>query len=204
MVTQQKILDSLLTLASDIKENRQFLTDLDAAIGDGDHGINLDRGFDAVVLKLPSLSNSDIGTIFKTVGMTLVSTVGGASGPLYGTAFLRVGTALGGKKEIDSDDILSALQAAQEGIQTRGKAVYGEKTMLDALIPAIDAFKESKDSGDSLSETWQKTIQAAQDGVKYTSTIIATKGRASYLGERSLGHQDPGATSLTLMLKSFA
>ena len=204
MITQQKAREGVEKIAKTLKENREHLTELDAAIGDGDHGINMDRGFDAVVEKLAEIPDADTGAMFKAVGMALVSKVGGASGPLYGTAFMRLGGVLAGKTELTQDDVLAGLKAAQEGIQTRGKAVEGEKTMLDALIPAIGAFEEGQAAGLDDKAIWKAVIKAAEEGIEFTKTIIATKGRASYLGERSLGHQDPGATSMTLMLKCFS
>jgi len=204
MIDKQAVRESIGRMAETLKEKREFLTELDAAIGDGDHGINMDRGFDAVTLKIADMPDADIGAMFKAVGMALVSTVGGASGPLYGTAFMRVGAALAGKTELSQDDVLTGMKAALEGIQTRGKAVQGEKTMLDALIPAISAFEEGQAAGLDNKAIWSKVLKAAQDGIEYTKTIIATKGRASYLGERSLDHQDPGATSMTLILQCFA
>ena len=182
-----------------LQENKDFLTSLDSAIGDGDHGINLSRGFRSVMEKLPQMEDKDIAAILKTTGMTLVSTVGGASGPLYGTAFMKAGTAASGKDVLEDSDFIALLGAAIEGIQQRGKAQKGEKTMLDALIPALEAFKAEQASG----RAWEKALDAARDGVEYTKTIVATKGRASYLGERSLGHQDPGATSAMLMLEAL-
>jgi len=204
MITQQQVREGIVKMANALKENREFLSDLDAKIGDGDHGINMDRGFDAVTVKLAEIPDADIGATLKAVGMALVSTVGGASGPLYGTAFMRLGGALAGKTELTQDDVLVGLKAAQEGIQTRGKAVEGEKTMLDALIPAVRAFEEGQTAGLDDKAIWDAVIKAAQEGVEYTKTIIATKGRASYLGERSLEHQDPGATSMTIMLQCFS
>jgi len=204
MINQQKVLERIERIAAALKENRELLTSLDAAIGDGDHGINMDRGFDAVLLKIKDMPDADIGAIFKAVGMALVSTVGGASGPLYGTAFMRAGAPLAGKTELTQGDVLEAMEAALEGIQTRGKAVQGEKTMLDALIPAINAFKKGQEAGLDNRAIWESVLKAANEGIEFTKTIIATKGRASYLGERSLGHQDPGATSMTLILKTFA
>jgi len=204
MIDKQAVRESIGRIAETLKKNREFLTELDAAIGDGDHGINMDRGFDAVTRKMADIPDADIGAMFKAVGMALVSTVGGASGPLYGTAFMRAGTALAGKTELSQDDVLGGMKAALEGIQTRGKAIQGEKTMLDALIPAINAFEEGQTAGLDNKAIWSKVLKAAQDGIEYTKTIIATKGRASYLGERSLDHQDPGATSMTLILQCFA
>lgn len=185
-------------------EQKQFLTDLDQAIGDGDHGINMARGFESVFTKIDALGDGkDIGTILKTVGMGLISSVGGASGPLYGTAFMRAAVPANGKTEIDLDTAILMIEAALKGIQDRGKAQPGEKTMVDALIPIRDAFINGKDAGKTLIECLAEAVKAAENGVEYTKTIIATKGRASYLGERSLGHQDPGATSLTVMTKAL-
>jgi dihydroxyacetone kinase-like protein len=196
------ILSWLRRSIEELRRERQYLTELDAAIGDGDHGINMERGFTAVLEKLPSMSEADIGTILKTVGTTLVSTVGGASGPLYGTAFLRAGTALAGKQELQAVDIAAGLEAALEGIKARGHAQIGEKTMVDALSPAVEAYKAACDLGKSFPEALQAASDAAEEGMKGTIPLVATKGRASYLGERSAGHQDPGATSVTLVLRA--
>jgi len=196
--------EALAAIGQTIIRNRQFLTDLDAAIGDGDHGINMARGFEAVAVKLQSLgADKDIGTVMKTVGMTLVSSVGGASGPLYGTAFLRAASPSLGKYELDKETVALMLAAAITGIKERGKAVRGEKTMLDALEPAYDAFVEGSNAEKSLIECLELACEAARQGVEFTKTIIATKGRASYLGERSIGHQDPGATSSYIMLQTL-
>jgi len=196
--------EALAAIGQTIIRNRQFLTDLDAAIGDGDHGINMARGFEAVAVKLQSLgADKDIGTVMKTVGMTLVSSVGGASGPLYGTAFLRAASPSLGKYELDKETVALMLAAAITGIKERGKAVRGEKTMLDALEPAYDAFIEGSSAEKSLIECLELACEAARQGVEFTKTIIATKGRASYLGERSIGHQDPGATSSYIMLQTL-
>lgn len=185
-----------------LHEQRDYLTGLDAAIGDGDHGINMDRGFTAVMAKLPTVAEADVGTILKTVGTTLVSTVGGASGPLYGTAFLRAGTALAGKQELQAGDVVAGLEAALEGVMARGRAQRGEKTMVDALGPAVDALKASVAADQSLSEALHAAADAAAQGMEATIPLVATKGRASYLGERSAGHQDPGATSTILLLRA--
>lgn len=186
-----------------LHEQRDYLTGLDAAIGDGDHGINMDRGFTAVMAKLPTVAEADVGTILKTVGTTLVSTVGGASGPLYGTAFLRAGTALAGKQELQPGDVVAGLEAALEGIMARGRAQRGEKTMVDALGPGVDALKASVAADQSLGEALHTAADAAEQGMLATIPLVATKGRASYLGERSAGHQDPGATSTTLLLRAM-
>lgn len=196
------ILTWLRRSAEELRAQRDYLTQLDAAIGDADHGINMDRGFTAVLDKLPAVAEADIGTILKTVGTTLVSTVGGASGPLYGTAFLRAGTALAGKQELQPADIVAGLEAALEGIKARGHAQMGEKTMVDALSPAVDAFKSAVSAGDSVQDALRAAGNAAEEGMKATIPLVATKGRASYLGERSAGHQDPGATSVTLLLRT--
>ena len=200
----QKLAEVMAAIAKTIEENKEFLTQLDNEIGDGDHGINLARGFAAVEQKLPTWANSDIGTLLKGVGMQLVSTVGGASGPLYGTAFMKAGMACKGLTELDGPAFAAAMEAAVEGIKMRGKATEGEKTMLDALCPALRAVKAAVENGKSLKEALQDGTEAAEQGVAYTKTIIATKGRASYLGERSLGHQDPGATSSWYMLRTMA
>lgn len=191
-------------MAKKIEAEKEYLTELDNEIGDGDHGINLARGFEAVEKKLPSLAGGDIGALLKGVGMQLVSTVGGASGPLYGTAFMKAGMACKGLTEIDGPAFVKAMEAAVDGIKMRGKATEGEKTMLDALCPALKVMQDDVAAGKSLKEALQDAVQAAEKGVEYTKTIIATKGRASYLGERSLGHQDPGATSSLYLLQVLA
>ena len=191
-------------MAKKIEAEKDYLTQLDNEIGDGDHGINLARGFEAVEKKLPSLAGGDIGALLKGVGMQLVSTVGGASGPLYGTAFMKAGMACQGLTELDGPAFIKAMEAAVDGIKMRGKATEGEKTMLDALCPALKVMQDEVAAGKSLKEALQDAAAAAEKGVEYTKTIIATKGRASYLGERSLGHQDPGATSSLYLLQVLA
>jgi phosphoenolpyruvate---glycerone phosphotransferase subunit DhaL len=192
------------TFATTIAENKTYLTELDSSIGDADHGINMDRGMQAALGKIADLPAGDIGNLFKTVGMTLVSTVGGASGPLYGTLFLRLGTALAGRSELEAGDWLAALTQAIEGVQARGKAVANDKTMLDALMPARAALAEAIANGASLSDALRRSADAAEGGMQATIPLVARKGRASYLGERSAGHQDPGATSSYLLLKTVA
>lgn len=204
MITRDLLIDILKNIGEVIKDNKQYLTDLDSAIGDGDHGINMNKGFKAVVEKLDTVKDKDCGEVLKTTAMTLISTVGGASGPLYGTAFLKASMAVKGKMELDKEDILKIFDEAIKGIVMRGKAKQGEKTMLDALIPAYEELKESFENGSSLSEAFNNACIAANEGVEYTKTIRATKGRASYLGDRSIGHQDPGATSSYLMIKTIA
>jgi dihydroxyacetone kinase-like protein len=187
-----------------IAENKEYLTQLDSAIGDADHGINMNRGMQAVAAKLDDIPNGDIGVMLKAVGMTLVSTVGGAGGPLYGTLFLQLGTATVGKAELEPPDWASALEAAVQGVQMRGKAEPGDKTMVDALIPARDAFRQAVEEGASFEDSLRRSAAAAEEGMKATIPWVARKGRASYLGERSAGHQDPGATSSFLLMKTAA
>ena len=197
-----EIYNCISEIAQRITDNKDFLTELDREIGDSDHGINMARGFQAVMEKL-SPDDSDIGAALKKTGMTLLSKVGGASGPLYGTAYMEAGKVTAGKTELNSEDFKSVFEAAIAGIQKRGKAVKGEKTMLDAIIPASEKFSEKISEGASLNEALKAACASAREGVEYTKTIIATKGRASYLGERSIGHQDPGATSATLTLEAI-
>lgn len=198
-VSSAKLIEIINLIANDIQENKDFLTELDSAIGDADHGINMSKGFKAVTEKIAAMTDKDCGSILKTVGMTLVSTVGGASGPLYGTAFMRAGQAVGAKTELGFEDLLVILEAALAGIKMRGKAEKGEKTIIDALEPAVEVLKSSKVNEKLVEEA----VKAAKAGVEYTKGIIAKKGRASYLGERSIGHQDPGATSCYIMLAAI-
>lgn len=197
-------LEWIKACAAVLAENRTYLTELDAAIGDADHGVNMDRGFKAVLNKLPEISDKDIGTIFKTVGMTLISTVGGAGGPLYGTFFLQIGMKTAGKMELGLADWTEALDAALSGVLMRGKAEPGDKTMVDALTPAVNALKQAVQQDTPLDQALELSMQAAQAGMEATIPLVAHKGRASYLGERSAGHQDPGATSSYLILKAAA
>ena len=202
-MTNEDILRWLERIADVLHENAAYLTQLDSAIGDADHGINMDRGFTAVRAKFPTMATMDIATQLKTVGTTLVSTVGGASGPLYGTAFLRAGVAVAGKQQLGPADMVALLEAFLGGIVARGKAQPGEKTMVDALTPALAAAKQALNDGLPLKELSSLATQAAEEGMKATIPLLATKGRASYLGERSVGHQDPGATSSWLILRSL-
>jgi dihydroxyacetone kinase-like protein len=190
--------------AATIAKNKEYLTRLDSAIGDADHGINLDRGMRAALAKLDGVSGNDVGNLLKTVGMTLVSTVGGAGGPLYGTLFMQMGTAASGKEELAPEDWAAALEAAITGVQARGKAEPGDKTMVDALLPARDALRAALAGGTPLDEALRRSAGAAEEGMRATIPLVARKGRASYLGERSAGHQDPGATSSYLLLKTAA
>jgi dihydroxyacetone kinase-like protein len=204
MILRDDVLTWIRAYVAAIAEHKDHLTRLDADIGDGDHGSNMDRGFQAVLAKLPDIADKDIGAIFKTVGMTLVSTVGGASGPLYGTFFLQLGTAASGKLELSLADWATALQAGVDGVATRGKANRRDKTMLDSLIPALEALKEAAERGAGLDAALRASAQAAEQGMLATIPLVARKGRASYLGERSAGHQDPGATSSSLLIQTAA
>ncbi|SDB41160.1 dihydroxyacetone kinase, C-terminal domain [Pseudobutyrivibrio sp. YE44] len=197
-----RIYDCLKAIGERIIENKDFLTDLDREIGDADHGVNMARGFQGVIEKVPE-DEADIGAALKKAGMTLLSTVGGASGPLYGTAYMEAAKVFAGKTEVTGEDFKASLAAAIEGIKKRGHAEKGEKTMLDALIPAYDTLSEKLSGGSEFLEALEAACQAANEGVEFTKTIAATKGRASYLGERSIGHQDPGATSLTITLETI-
>jgi phosphoenolpyruvate---glycerone phosphotransferase subunit DhaL len=191
--------------AASLREQRDYLTQLDAAIGDADHGTNMDRGFTAVVAKLGQTDGTVLpGKLLTTAGGTLVSTVGGASGPLWGTALRRAGRVLGDAEEFGSDELVSALDAALEGVVELGAAHEGEKTMVDALAPAVRTLRESLAGGASLPDAVQAAFEASEEGMRATVPLQASKGRASYLGERSIGHQDPGATSTTLILGALA
>jgi dihydroxyacetone kinase-like protein len=188
--------------AAEVAENRSYLTKLDGAIGDGDHGTNMDRGMKKALERLEGADGDDIGASLKAVGMALVSSVGGAAGPLYGTLFMQMGQAAAGKSELDLAGFTEALDAGVQGVIKRGKAERGDKTMLDALGPALDALKAA--DGDDVPAALQQAAEAAREGMEATVPLVARKGRASYLGERSAGHQDPGATSSHLLLKTAA
>ncbi|GIK54977.1 MAG: dihydroxyacetone kinase ADP-binding subunit DhaL [Chloroflexi bacterium] len=202
-VTRDQIVTWLEKTAVVLDANKQYLTDLDAAIGDADHGINMARGFTKVMEKLPTVADKDIGNILKTVGMTLISSVGGASGPLYGTFYMRAGTAVAAKEELSNEDLAAMLQSGVDGVVQRGRAELEDKTMIDAWFPAMAALKTAVDNGDSITNALQKTVAAAEQGMKATIPLKARKGRASYLGDRSIGHQDPGATSTHLILNAL-
>lgn len=202
-ISREAVLAWIRAAAAAVARDKDRLTQLDSAIGDGDHGANMDRGFQAVLARLPAATEADIGTIFKTVGMTLVSTVGGAAGPLYGTFFLQAAAATAGKMELDLSDWVAALHAGVSGVIMRGKASPGDKTMVDALAPALEALEAAAD-GAGLSAALLRSAEAAERGMLATIPLVARKGRASYLGERSVGHQDPGATSSHLLLDAAA
>ncbi len=187
-----------------LHEQRDYLTQLDAAIGDADHGTNMDRGFSSVVVKLAELDGSvPPGKVLVTAGATLVSTVGGASGPLWGTALRRAGRAMGDGETFEGAALAAALDAALEGVVELGAAQPGDKTMVDALEPAVRTLKERLDAGSTDAEALAAARDAAEEGMRSTVPLQATKGRASYLGERSIGHQDPGATSTALILRAL-
>ncbi|ROR29122.1 dihydroxyacetone kinase DhaL subunit [Mobilisporobacter senegalensis] len=198
-----KIIDILNKIADVIDENKFYLTELDAAIGDGDHGLNMSKGFAVVKEKLKEDTGSNIGDILKKTGMALVSNVGGASGPLYGTAFLKAAVVMNGKGEMDLFDFVMVLQAALDGIKMRGKAEPDDKTMIDAIEPALNVLKDGVEKRLPVKVTLKEAVDAAYRGVEHTKEITARKGRASYLGERSIGHQDPGATSSALILDTI-
>lgn len=203
-ISRDAVLDWLKVFAREIETQKDYLTQLDSAIGDADHGANMHRGLQASLTKLPGVADKDIGAILKTVGMTLVSTVGGAAGPLYGTMFMQMGTAAAGKMELSLADWAATLEAGVNGVVMRGKANLGDKTMVDALTPALNALKEAAANGAATGAALQRSAAAAAQGRDATIPLVAKKGRASYLGERSAGHQDPGATSSTIMLKTAA
>jgi phosphoenolpyruvate---glycerone phosphotransferase subunit DhaL len=200
-VTADQVRDWIRRFTAAIAEHRVELVALDTAIGDGDHGTNMDRGMKKALEKLDSQEGADIGALLKGVAMTLISSVGGAAGPLYGTLFLQMGTSAAGKEELDLAGWTAALEAGIKGVQSRGKAQPGDKTMIDALLPALEALQSADgDAGAALA----KAADAAEEGMKATIPMEARKGRASYLGPRSVGHQDPGATSSYLLMRSAA
>ncbi|MCD7937474.1 MAG: dihydroxyacetone kinase subunit L [Tannerellaceae bacterium] len=189
-------------LAEIYQQKKDELTELDRQIGDADHGLNMARGFTTVAGKVNGMANQDIGTIFRTVAMTLISTVGGASGPLYGSFFLQMAGKAIGKKSLTTNELSDLLQAGLQGVIMRGKAVVGDKTMIDALSPAVRAMEENKEKG--LQEALNEAAKSARQGAESTIPVIAKKGRASYLGERSKGHEDPGAESTALLFEQLA
>lgn len=190
----------LVTFAQEVADHRELLTQLDSAIGDADHGANLDRGLTAVIAALDGIERATPGELLKTTGMTLVSTVGGASGPLYGTLFLRMSGSAGDADTLDPSQFAAALRAGLEGVVARGRAQAGDKTMYDALAPACDALDDAIAEGLGLDDALGRAADAAEAGRDATIPMLARKGRASYLGERSVGHQDPGATSTALLV----
>lgn len=204
MVSQDNLVAWIEALQQVYADNKQYLTQLDAAIGDADHGINMDRGFTAAKAELAKTNPQDISATLKTVAMALIRTVGGAAGPLYGTFFMRASATCANKPELQAADVVALFEAGLEGVLQRGKAELNDKTMVDTLTPALNAMKDALANGADLKQILQQGTAAAEEGMKNTIPLQAKKGRASYLGERSIGHQDPGATSSYLMLKTAA
>jgi dihydroxyacetone kinase-like protein len=203
-ITYAEVIDWIRRFTAEMADNRAELTKLDAAIGDGDHGTNMDRGMRKALERLEGLEGEDIGGALKAVGMALVSSVGGAAGPLYGTLFMQMGSTTGGKDALDLAGWTDALQAGVKGLQARGRAEPGDKTMVDALLPALEALRTAIQEGVDPADALRRSAAAAEEGMKATVPMQARKGRASYLGPRSVGHQDPGATSSHLLLRSAA
>lgn len=194
-ITKGQIIQWIEQCATKFNDNQQFLTELDTAIGDADHGLNMQRGFAKVLEKLPTVADKDIGTVLKTVGMTLLSSVGGASGPLFGTLFMKMATATQNKEQVSLSEFTLALQEGVSGVVARGKAEIGDKTMCDVWLPVIAELQANQDL--------MQAVTVAEKALESTIPLQAKKGRASYLGERSVGHQDPGATSATLMITAL-
>ncbi|OPJ93638.1 dihydroxyacetone kinase subunit L [Serratia marcescens] len=203
-LTKQQVVDWLMRCGEVFSRERDFLTQLDTEIGDADHGLNMNRGFNKVVEKLPSVADKDIGFILKNTGMTLLSSMGGASGPLFGTFFIRAAQAANAKQSLDLAELHQVMQEGVEGVVMRGKAEPGDKTMCDVWWPVVDSLGQSAQQNLSVAEALQRAADSAERAVESTITMQARKGRASYLGERSIGHQDPGATSVMLMMKTLA
>ncbi len=199
-IDRDSTLDWMSRFAGEVSEHRKELVALDTAIGDGDHGTNMDRGMQKAIEKLQASEQADPATVLKTVAMSLVSSVGGAAGPLYGTLLLQMSTVMAGQPEVELAGFAAAWRKGLEGVESRGKAAAGDKTMVDALIPAVEALEQASDLDDGL----QAAARAAEQGMKATTPLMARKGRASYLGERSQDHQDPGATSTYYLFKSAA
>jgi dihydroxyacetone kinase-like protein len=203
-LTSDQMVKWLERFAALVAENKEYLTQLDSAIGDADHGANMDRGFKAVLTKKPEFQGKDIATVFKTVAMTLISTVGGASGPLYGTFFLQASLAAGANPSISAEEFGALLEKGLNGVIQRGKANPGDKTMIDAMLPAVATYRKALQGGEPIGDALEKAAASAREGMKGTIPLVAKKGRASYLGERSAGHQDPGATSTALLFQAAA
>ena len=204
LITASAVRDWIHRFADAIATHRDELVELDNAIGDGDHGTNMDRGMRKAVERLDALESADIGTTFKTVGMALISSVGGAAGPLYGTFFIKLASACADRDTLDAAGWASAYEAAVEGVQARGKAQPGDKTMVDALVPALEELRHALDGSASLGDALSRSAEAAERGMHATTPLEARRGRASYLGPRSVGHRDPGASSAHLLLCTAA
>jgi dihydroxyacetone kinase-like protein len=203
-VQKHDVVRWLDTLHVIFTEQRQQLTDLDAAVGDGDFGISLERGFTAVKTELSANDPADVRGVFQTTATVLIKSMGGSSGPLLGTFFLRAGATSADKAELGPADVVAAFRAGVEGMQQRGKAALGDKTMMDAWLPAVDAMQETLESGGGLAEILDRAATAAEAGAEATKTMSARKGRASYIGDRSVGHPDPGAIAVHMMLRAAA
>lgn len=203
-VTKQNIISWLQACAAVLEENRAYLTELDSAIGDADHGTNIARGFIIVAKQVTEHHEKNIGDLLKTASMAIMSKVGGASGMLYGNFFMKAAVVAKDKKVLTADELAILLEEGLAGIIARGRADPGDKTMVDAWTPAIDAFKAKLASGKGLNDALQDSARAAKEGMKSTIPLQARKGRASYLGERSIGHQDPGATSTYLIIQALS
>jgi dihydroxyacetone kinase-like protein len=202
-ITKKDIIEWLKNTAVVLEKNAQYLTDLDSPIGDADHGINMNRGFKKVMSKLHQVEDKDIGTILKTAGMALVTSVGGAGGPLYGTFYMDAGRVVGGKIKLSTNDLIDLLNAGLKGVVRIGKTNLGDKTMVDAIHPAVEVLKKTLVNNKDVIKALHCMTEAAYKGMKDTIPMLAKKGRASYVGERSIGHQDPGATSSYLILKTL-
>lgn len=201
-ITKSQVLQWLENCSQIMSEQRDYLTQLDTAIGDGDHGLNMQRGFSKAMEKVATVTDKDIGTILKTVGMTLLSQVGGASGPLYGTLFIKGSQCAIGKESLSPEDLIAILKNGVDGIIARGRAEIGDKTMCDVWLPVL-AELEISDQSQTITQLLESAVKKAEDSLATTIPMIAKKGRASYLGERSVGHQDPGATSTTYILRAL-
>lgn len=191
-------------IARDIIEQEDYLTGLDSAIGDGDHGVSMARGFREAAKRMAVMEWKDIGSIFEKVGSTLVSVIGGATGPIFGTFFLKAGKVAEGKEEVDIGDLAAMFEAGLRGVTSLGRAEVGDKTMVDALQPAVMALRRASDEGATMIDAFERAAEAAREGMESTRSLVARKGKASYLGERSLGHPDPGAGSIYLIFKSIS
>lgn len=203
ILSKDYFIDVIKDLINLAEEKRDYFTDLDSAIGDGDHGLNLSIGFREVNKNLETWSVENLTTLFKKVGMALLSKVGGSAGPLYGSFFMKFGDPANGKDEVNFEEFFNMFKVAVESVESRGKAVVGEKTMVDTLRPALDAFEKAIKEGLAPKEAFGKCLEAAKAGADSTVPIIATKGRAMRLGERAIGHMDPGAASSTAFIETF-
>jgi phosphoenolpyruvate---glycerone phosphotransferase subunit DhaL len=203
-ITQPQIIQWLINIAQIMKDNKEYLTELDSAIGDADHGFNMERGFNKVLEKINDGSiNGDIGSVLKNTGMALISSVGGAAGPLYGTFFMQMGTVLVSKDTLSLTDLTNSIESGVQGIKNRGRASVGEKTMIDVLEPVVESLKKSIATENTIESALIMVVEVAEKGMKSTIDLIGQKGRSSYLGVRSIGHQDAGATSSYLILKTL-